>query len=119
MPIGLKTAIQDQDGPAEAGPRARATAYGHARTPANTERPSEAQIPDGQGRDDPFTNHPRQVLPGIDAAPLRGTPPCTIAQQFDTSMNGHCRCRLTATLTATPADIGGPSRTSTRHGHAV
>src|SRR5262249_43346191 len=27
-----------------------------------------------RGRDDPFTNRPRRVDPGIDAAPLRGTP---------------------------------------------
>jgi hypothetical protein len=52
------TAIQDQDGPADAGPRVRATAYGPARTPATPNPPtSEPEPLVGRGHDDPCTNH--------------------------------------------------------------
>lgn len=51
---------------------------------------------------------PTGLVPGIDAAPLRGTPPCTVTDRCASSMIADWIASLTATVTATHADAGGP-----------
>ncbi len=74
----LKTALQDQDGPADAGPRARAAAVPAPRARLalpNRRARAVADPPAPKVRDDPFGNRQERVVAGIDPAPLRGTPP--------------------------------------------
>ena len=76
--LGSNSLYKDQERPSYAGPRARATAVPPPRArPPRPCRHSQASRPrpTGRGRCDPFTSHPPHVVPGIDAAPLRGTPP--------------------------------------------
>lgn len=82
---------------ATAGLRPRA----HARQRRTVPRASPTRQPTSRRS---LHQSPRQVVPGMDAAPLRGRPPYTITQSAYASMLSNGWHRLTATVTATAAD---------------
>src|SRR6266545_1508444 len=120
----LKTSLQEASRPPLRRARARAQACRHARTPQepaeDQHRTSRARRDCRPGRDGPFTGRRERVLPGIDGASLRGTPPRQPRngpyedhRAVDVTSIHRCTCLYsTATVTATAAHTGAASRTT-------
>jgi hypothetical protein len=109
----FETAIRNQERPATPDARARATAVPapRARPPTPGRQPHEPRTIHRRNRNDPFHRPTGARGPGIDAAPLPGTARVYPARRSSVSIDAFLW--LTATLTATQADAGRPSRTPT------